>query len=275
VFVAGHTCSHASIPASKIYEEAGILMISPASTNPKLTDEGGDNVFRVSGRDDRQGTIAANYLVDVWGDQRIALLHDGTTYGEGLAYETRKQLRVRGINPAVYEAYSPGKRDYFDLVTALQDADIDVIYIGGYSTDAGLIVRQARDRAYDAQFVSGDSLTNDEFWMIAGPAANGTLVTFSPDARSNPAAAPVVGQFRSRGFEPSGYTLHTYAAIQIWAQAVEKAGSLSLDALVAQMRSSEFETVLGKISFDEKGDITTAGFVWYVWKDGEYVALPR
>jgi ABC-type branched-subunit amino acid transport system substrate-binding protein len=154
VFVAGHVCSHSSIPASKVYEQAGVLMISPASTNPRLTDEGGDNVFRVCGRDDQQGMVSGDYLADEWGGKKIAILHDSSTYGKGLADETRKQLNKRGVKAAMYEAYAPGERDYSELVSRLHAANIDVVYIGGYSSEAGLIVRQARDRGYGAQVVS-------------------------------------------------------------------------------------------------------------------------
>ncbi len=109
--------------------------------------------------------------------------------------------------------------------------------------------------------------------MITGPAGEGTLVTFGPDPRANAEAAPVVKQFRDQGFEPSGYTLHTYAAVQVWAQAVEKAGSLDLDAVIASLRSHAFQTVLGEIGFDTKGDVTAPGYVWYVWNNGAYVPL--
>jgi branched-chain amino acid transport system substrate-binding protein len=271
VFVAGHVCSHSSIPASKVYEKAGVLMISPASTNPRLTDEGGPNVFRVCGRDDQQGIVAGNYLADEWGDKRIAILHDDSTYGKGLADETRKQLNKRGITEAMYEVYIPGERDYSALISKMQATGIDVVYVGGYSTEAGLILRQGRNQGFEAQLVSGDALTNDEFWMITGPAGEGTLLTFGPDPRANAAAAPVVRQFRDQGFDPLGYTLHTYAAVQVWAQAVRKAGVLDIGAVIKALRSHEFDTVLGKIGFDQKGDVNASGYVWYVWKDGEYV----
>ena len=275
VFVAGHVCSHSSIPASKVYETAGVLMISPASTNPRLTDEGGDNVFRVCGRDDQQGAVAGDYLAEVWGDEKIAILHDGSTYGKGLADETRKQLNKRGIVEAVYEAYAPGERSYSKLVARLQTADIDVVYVGGYSAEAGLIVRQARDRGYGAQFVAGDAVTNDEFWMITDSAGEGTLVTFGPDPRQNASAASVVDRLRERGFEPAGYTLHTYAAVQVWAQAANDAGTLALDGVVDSLRRGRFDTVLGEIGFDEKGDATTPGYVWYVWQNGKYVPVAQ
>ena len=270
VFVAGHVCSHSSIPASKIYEEAGVLMISPASTNPRLTDEGGANVFRMCGRDDQQGVVAGDYLADAWGDNKIAILHDGSTYGKGLSEETRKQLRKRGGSEALYEAYFPGERSYGDLVSKLQAARIDVVYVGGYSADTGLMVRQARDLDYGAQFLAGDAVTNDEFWMITGPAGQGTLVTFGPDPRENPAATSVLDRFRERGFEPVGYTMHTYAAVQVWAQAVQQVGSVATDVVADALRRHQFDTVLGKIGFDKKGDISAPGYIWYVWSNGEY-----
>ena len=270
VFVAGHYCSHASIPASKVYEQNGILMISPASTNPRLTDEGGENVFRVAGRDDLQGEIAGDYLADQWAGKAIAILHDQTTYGKGLAEETRKQLNERGITEAMFEAFTPGESDYSALVSKMQAAGIEVFYVGGYSAEAALILRQARTRGYDAQLVSGDGIVTEDFWLIAGPAGEGALMTFFPDARGNPEAASAVDAFRARGYEPEGYTLHAYAAVQVWAQAVEKAGTLELATVIEALRDGRFDTVLGALDFDEKGDVTTPSFVWYVWHDGRY-----
>ncbi len=271
IFVAGHFCSGASIPASKIYEQVGLLMISPSSTNTKLTDEGGPNIFRVCGRDDQQGFIAGNYLADEWGNKRITILHDNTAYGEGLADETRKQLNKRGVKEAMYQAYEPGLRDYSALISKMQSAGIDVFYVGGYSTEAALMLRQARLGGYEVQLISGDALATDEFWMITGPAGEGTRMTFFPDPRNNSGSAEVVERFRARSFEPVGYTLYAYGAVQVWAQAVAKAGTLDLDAVINALRSHRFDTVLGQIGFDDKGDVTTPGFVWYVWKNGAYV----
>jgi branched-chain amino acid transport system substrate-binding protein len=272
-FVAGHWCSSSSIPASKVYEGADTLMITPASTNPKLTDEGGPNVFRLSGRDDEQGIVAGDYLASHWGDKKIAILHDRTTYGKGLADATKQQLNKRGVDEAMYESYMPGGADYSSMVSKMQSEDIDVFYVGGYSTEAGLMVREARDKSYDIQMISGDALTSTEFAMVAGPAADGTLITFFPDARGYPEAADVVARFRDDGYEPEGYTLQTYAAFQTWAQAAEKAGSLDLEKMIDALRQTEFQTVFGTFSFDDNGDMTAPGFVWYHWKDGEYLPV--
>jgi branched-chain amino acid transport system substrate-binding protein len=269
-FVAGHFCSGSSIPASKVYEEEGVLQISPASTNPKLTEEGEDNVFRVCGRDDQQGIVAGNFLADTYGSKKIAVLHDKTAYGKGLADETKKQLNKRGIKEAMYEAYTAGEKDYSALISKMKANGVGVFYVGGYHTEAGLMVRQARDQGYDVQLVSGDALVTDEFWKITGDAGAGTLMTFSPDPRKNAVAAPVVAKFRAQNYEPEGYTLYTYGAIQAWAQAVEKAGSTDLNKVIASLRKNKFDTVLGSIGFDMKGDVTAPGYVWYIWKGGQY-----
>ncbi|OAP39964.1 branched chain amino acid ABC transporter substrate-binding protein [Sinorhizobium glycinis] len=273
VFVVGHYCSGASIPASEIYAEAGVLQISPSSTNPALTEQGHANVFRVCGRDDAQGLKAGNYLAERWGDKKIAILHDDTTYGKGLAEETKKQLNKRGVTEAIYQSYEPGKDDYSAEIAALQTADIAVLYLGGYHTEAALMVRASRERAYPVQVISGDDTATEAFGLIAGPAAEGTLFTFVADPRRNSEAADVVERFRAENFEPDSWTLHSYGAAEVWAQAVQKAGSLEPQKVIAALRDHQFDTVLGRIDFDGKGDLTVQNWVWYVWKGGEYVPL--
>jgi len=272
-FVVGHNCSGASIPASEIYEAAGVIQISPASTNPALTEQGYANVFRVIGRDDAQGVVAGNYLADHWSDVKIAVLHDDSTYGKGLADETRKQLERRGVTEAIYEAYTPGKNDYSAEIAALEAADIAVLYIGGYQTEVAFMARAARDRGYSLQLISGDAMSVEELGLIAGPAAEGIRFTFVADPRGNAEAASVVERFRGESFEPAGYTLLSYAAVQAWAQGVESAGSLESQAVIASLHSNSFDTVLGQIAFDAKGDLTVQSWVWYVWKGGEYAPL--
>ncbi|MEQ9642677.1 MAG: branched-chain amino acid ABC transporter substrate-binding protein [Alphaproteobacteria bacterium] len=270
VFMAGHFCSGSSIPASQVYEEEGILQISPASTNPKFTDEGGPNVFRVCGRDDQQGLVAGNFLAKHFGDKNIAVVHDKTAYGKGLADETLKSMKAAGKNETLYEAYTAGEKDYTALVSKLKQNAVDVLYVGGYHTEAGLMVRQMRDQGMSTVLVSGDALVTDEYWSITGDAGEGTLMTFSPDPRKSAKAAPVVEAFRKAGIEPEGYVLYTYAAVQVFAQAANKAGSTDLDAVLKAMNSTTFNTVLGDLSFDSKGDVTLPGYVFYEWKGGKY-----
>jgi len=270
VLIDGHWCSGSSIPASKVYEEEGVLMISPGSTNPKLTEEGGDNVFRVCGRDDQQGSVAAKFLAERYRDKKIAVIHDKTAYGQGLADETRKSLEGLGVQPAMYEAYTAGEKDYTALVSKLKQNSIDVLYVGGYHTEAGLIVRQMREQGMSTVLMSGDALITEEYWSITGDAGEGTLMTFSPDPRKNPKATPVVAAFREKSIEPEGYVLYSYGAIQAWAQAATHAGTVALEPVIKALHEKEFDTVLGTIGFDEKGDVSAPGYVVYVWKGGTY-----
>lgn len=274
-FVVGHFCSGASIPAAKVYDQAGIIQITPGSTNPRLTEERHANVFRTCGRDDQQGKDAGDYLADRWREAKIAILDDGSVYGQGLADETKKQLNKRGVRETIHEALTPGQSDYSTLLEKLRTSGIRVAYYGGYYQEAALIIRGARESGYDLQLVSGDGLATSSFWQIAGQAGAGTLFTFFPDARQNEVAKSTVERFRKQGFEPEGYTLYSYAAVQVWAQAAAKASSTETKAVIAALRTGEFDTVLGRISFDAKGDLRQPAFVWYIWQDGKYVPYER
>ncbi len=256
--------------SSNVYNEEGILQISPASTNPQLTERGLDNVFRVCGRDDQQGTIAGNYLADTFSGKKIAVVHDKQAYSKGLADATKAQLNKRGVEESMYETITAAEKDYTAFVTKLKQAKIDVLYYGGYHTEAGLIVRQMRDQGLGTLLISGDALVTDEYWAISGPAGEGTLMTFGPDPRKMATAKTVVDDFKKAGYNPEGYTLYTYAAIQAWAQAVTKAGSTDLDKVTKALRGNTFKTVLGDLTFDAKGDIKQPAYVWYVWSDGKY-----
>jgi len=269
--VAGHYCSGSSIPASKVYAEADMVQISPASTNPAFTDDrSGPNIYRVCGRDDQQGGIAGKYLATHFADKDIAIVHDKTAYGKGLADEVKKTLNAAGKQETLYEAITAGDKDYSALVSKLKQANIDVLFYGGYHTEAGLIIRQMRDQGMATILMGGDALITQEFWSITGPAGEGTLMTFSPDPRKNPAAAEVVKRFKEKGIEPEGYVLYTYAAVQTWKQAAEKAKSTESADVVKAMNDTEFDTVIGKFKFNEKGDPNLPPYAVYRWSNGTY-----
>ena len=271
VYVAGHFCSGSSIPASAVYNDSNVIQISPASTNPKFTDERpGPGIFRVCGRDDQQGQVAGAFLAKNFADKNIAIIDDKSAYGKGLADETRKFMNEAGKTEVLNESYNAGERDYSALVSKLKAANVDVLYVGGYHTEAGLIKRQMVDQGMSTILVSGDALVTDEYWQITGDAGAGTLVTFSPDPRKNPIAKPVVEALEAAVKTTEGYALYTYGAIQAWAQAVEKAGSTDFDPVVAELNANNFSTVLGDVKFDDKGDVTLPGYVFYEWKNGTY-----
>src|SRR5215213_9327938 len=207
-FVVGHFNSGVSIPASQVYEEAGIVQVSPASTNPQFTERGMWNTFRTCGRDDQQGAVAGTYLAAKFNGKKVAVVHDKTPYGKGLADETQKAMEAKGLKAVMYEGINPGEKDYSALVSKLKQANVDVVYFGGLHTEAGLIIRQMRDQGLNSPLMSGDGIVSAEFTSIAGPGAEGTLMTFGPDARKNPNAKEVVEKFRKKGYEPEAYTLY-------------------------------------------------------------------
>jgi len=269
--VAGHYCSGSSIPASQVYAEGNLIEISPASTNPAYTDNRpGPNIYRVCGRDDQQGSVAGKYLATHFADKNIAIIDDKTAYGKGLAEEMKKALNAAGKQEVLSESYTAGEKDYSALVSKLKQANVDVLFLGGYHTEAGLIVRQMRDQGMDTILMGGDALVTQEYWSITGPAGEGTLMTFSPDPRKNPAAAEVVARFKKKGIEPEGYVLYTYAAIQAWKQAAEKAGTTDAPAVVKALNDNAFDTVIGKFRFDKKGDPNLPPYAVYRWSNGTY-----
>jgi len=271
VFVAGHFCSSSSIPASKVYADEGILQITPASTNPKFTDEGGWNTFRTCGRDDQQGAVAGAYIAKNYGGRRIAILHDNSAYGKGLADETKKALNKAGVNEVLYSPYTPGEKDYSAIVSRLKQANVSLIYIGGYQTEIGLIKRQSTQQGLNAVVMGGDALVTTEYWQITGDTGEGTLMTFPSDPRIRPTAAAVVKEFKDKGIDPEGYVLYTYAAVQLWAEAATKAGTTDPKKVAAMLKSGgPWDTVLGKIAFDKKGDIVESDYTMYIWHNGNY-----
>ncbi len=163
-----------------------------------------------------------------------------------------------------------GDKDFSALVSKMKEAKVGVIYFGGYYTEAGLIVRQSKDQGLNAVLVGGDALVTSEFWKITGDAGAGTLMTFSPDPRKIPAAAPVVAEFAQQGYDPEGYTLYTYAAVQIFAAAAAQAKSVKVEDLSKVLHTARLDTVLGPIGFDAKGDVIGPGYVMFVWQDGKY-----
>jgi branched-chain amino acid transport system substrate-binding protein len=273
-FVAGHYCSSSSIPASEAYAEGGVLQITPASTNPQFTERGLWNTFRVCGRDDQQGSVAGDYIAKNYKGKNIAVIHDKTTYGKGLADETKKAINKAGVRERLYEAYNKGDKDFTALVSKLKLNNVDLVYVGGYHQEAGLILRQMRDQGLKTVLMAGDALADKEFASITGPAADGVLFTFGPDPRKKPAAAAIVKTFKNKNVDPEGYTLYTYAAFQIWTQAVAKAGTTDAKKVAATIKAGSWDTVLGKISYTPKGDITILDYVVYKWDaTGNYAEL--
>jgi branched-chain amino acid transport system substrate-binding protein len=250
-------------------------MISPSSTNPALTDAGLDNVFRVCGRDDQQGKVQGEYILKHFPGQKIAIIHDNSTAGKGQAEEVQKTINAAGVKEVIFESYMPGQRDYSALVAKLKQARIQVLDIGGYHTEAGLITRQLKEQNANIQVIGGDALVTDEFWSITGSTGEGVLMSFGPDPRNRPEAHAAMEALRKGGYEPEGYTLYTYAAVQAVAEGIKRAGDMNPDKVKKTVRQSSIPTVLGPVGFDAKGDVTGSTYVIYRWHDGKYAEIGK
>ena len=243
IFMHGHWCSSSTIPASEVYVEANIPVVT-VSTNPKVTDRGLKNIFAIAGRDDQQGQVAGAYLVEKFKGKKIAVVDDKSAYGKGLADEVAKAMEAKGVKPALRESITAGEKDYSGLVSKLKSSGIEVMSYGGYHTEVALILRQAQQAGLKLTVMGGDTMSNTELATAAGPEANNVLFTFGPDARKNPSAAPVVKKFHDAKVEPEGYVLYAYAAFQLFDQAATKAKSTKFADIEKALRNGTFDTVI-------------------------------
>ena len=277
--VVGHFCSSSTIPASEIYDEAGIIAITPGSTNPQVTERGLSAMFRMCGRDDQQGIVAGDYIVDVLKGKKVVVLHDKDTYGQGLADATKAQLAKRGVTPVLYEGLTRGEKDFSAVVTKIRAAGADVVYFGGLHPEAGPLVRQLREQGLkDVKFMSDDGIVTDELVTTAGGPQNvdGVYMTFGADPRLLPDSKTVVDTFRKAGTEPEGYTLYAYASVQTLAAAFNGSKSNSGEKAAEWLKKNPVKTVMGEKTWDAKGDLKVSDYVVYQWdKDGKYHQLEK
>jgi branched-chain amino acid transport system substrate-binding protein len=278
VFVDGLFCSGSSIPASAVYGEQGVLQITPASTNPKLTEDaaadGLRTVFRTCGQDNRQGTFAGTWMAENYAGKNVAILDDGSAYGKGVADEAARSMEASGLKTALRDAYPQKLHDFSSLIARLKAAPIDLVYIGGYHDSIGLLVRQARAEGFAGDFAAADALATSEFWAIAGNAAEGVRYTDASSQINLVSAKSAVEKFRAANYEPEGYTLGSYAAVQAWAAGAEIAGSADPLKVAEALRRSTIPTAIGDLSWDDKGDLNRVEYAWFVWHRGQIAEEP-
>jgi branched-chain amino acid transport system substrate-binding protein len=277
-FVDGHACSGSSIPASAVYAESAILMMSPASSNPVLTEDaaakGWPTIMRLYTRDDAQGNFIGPWIAQKYKGKNVVILHDKSAYGQGVADAVKATMNAGGLNEVLYEGINAGEKDYSALVTKLKELKADVVYFGGYHPEGGLIVRQAAEANFKFQLIMPDSIATPEFWQISGPAGEGVMFVFPSDPQSRPEAKAAVETIKQSGFVPEGFTLFAYAVVEAVAQGIERAGSDDPTAVAAALKNGEpIQTVVGPVTFDEKGDLKNATYDINVWHDGKYAKL--
>lgn len=278
-FVDGHACSGSSIPASAVYAEGGVMMMSPASSNPAMTDEaaakGWTTIMRLYTRDDAQGAFIGPWIAKKYAGKNVVILHDKSAYGQGVADAVKATMNDSGLKEVFYDGINAGEKDYSALVTKLKELKTDVVYFGGYHPEAGLILRQAAEQNFKFQLIMPDSIASPEFWQIAGPAGEGTMFVFPSDPQAKPEAKEAVEKIKAGGFTPEGFTLFSYAVIQAFAQGIERAGSDDPAKVAEALKNGEpIQTVVGDVTFDEKGDLKNASYDINQWHDGKYAPIP-
>jgi branched-chain amino acid transport system substrate-binding protein len=273
--VIGHLCSGTAIPVSLLYEAARIPLITLAA-NPLLTDRGLRLTFRSSPPDDANAKFTAQYMVQQLAAKRIALVHDSGVYGKGLAELTRKSLEELGIPPALFEAVEPGQLVFADLIQRLQGAEIDVVYYGGYPRAVGLLRRQMAQAAFVPKMITSGANSSEEYDLIAGQAAEGTLVV--ADQRFNTAEFAQFEESLRAAYHMDSDLRVTrgYASVKIWAQAVEAAGTTDGVAVAQALHSGTFHVFGVKASFRDDGNVQGPlgeSGLW-LWHDRKPVPLP-
>lgn len=272
VAIVGHYNSSCTIPASNIYNEAGIVMITPASTNPMVTDRGYRTIFRTCGRDDQQGKVEAEFATNELKVKRVAILHDKTTYGQGLADEFRKNLWSE-IEVVLYEGVARGDKDFTAILTRVKSLQPDLLMFGGLYPEGGLIAKQMRELGLKCHFLSGDGVFDPEFIRIAGPAAEGAYLSYAPSPQDIPTAQNFLKTYSERWGEPGPYSLFAYDATQVILKAIELAGTTEGKKVAEIIHSHPFEVAAGTIAFDQKGDPVKAPYIMWQVKNGQLIPL--
>jgi branched-chain amino acid transport system substrate-binding protein len=262
IAVIGAYNSTATEPASEIYDEAGILHITPSSTATRLTEKGFQRFFRVCFLDDRQALFAVNAMQQVLGAKTIGILHDNTTYAKGLADWTKKYAEDAGLTVGFFDAINPDDQDFTPILTNIGKAGLDAVYFTGYHAQAGLLLRQAKDLGLDIQWMLGNASNNPELVQIAGvDAAAGAYITTEPLPQdlSYPEAVEFVKAFTEAYGEPpaSVWWLLAAEAFNVISYAIEQTESVDPEVLAEYLHTDfkDFPGLSGPIlGFDEKGD---------------------
>jgi len=274
-FAVAHACSGVTVPAVNVYEQEGIVAITPGATSPLVTDTTKPHFFfRTIGRDDQQGPFAARYIANTLKPKKVAVLHDKQTYGSGVATQVKDSLEKNKVNVVMFEGINVGDSDYSAVITKLKSAGVDLVYFGGYHPELGLLLRQSREQGLDVQFMGPEGTANQDLVAIAGPAIEGLLVTLPSDFTKLPGNEGIVKAFRDAKRDPDGaFQMPAYAAVQILAKSIEAVGE-DPNKVADYMHKTAFDTAIGKVEYDAKGDLKDFEFAVFKWdKDGKKTQL--
>ncbi len=276
-FVIGHVCSGSTIPAADVYDNEGIVMITSSASAPALTDaKQRTSIFRTMGRDDQQSPAAAKYIIEKIKPQKVAVLHDKQSYGQGVAVAVKDELDKNNVNVAILEGINVGESDYSAVITKMKAAGIDFVYFGGYHPEMGLLLRQAKEQGFNAGFMGTEGIANNQLAAVAGPAAEGVYMTQAANFAHDPSNAELVKTFKDKGRDASGaYQLQTYTAVKVIADSINALKSTDPEKVAEYIHANSFDTPIGKISYDEKGDLKIFTYdILRANKDGSRTLAP-
>lgn len=264
-YVVGHLCSGATLAGLELYAKHGVVVITPGSTNPAITENGYEKVFRSIGRDDQQGKVAARYISDVVKARRLAIVDDGRAYGQGLAKEVASHIS-ESTTIVLQDSVKPEKQDYSSLVSSLKKNAVDFVYFGGMHEEMGRLMREARSQQLNVQFMGGDSAASNDINEISGGAADGMLVTLPSDFSSDKKNATLKQQLQEQDIDPtSPYTFTSYTALYLLAEGIKVASSTNVDDVASALRSQQYATPIGTVAYDNKGDVKDFRFSIFRW----------
>ena len=269
-FVVGHLCSSSTQPASDIYEDEGVIMITPAATSPEITSRGYKLIFRTIGLDSAQGPAAGNYIADHVKPKVVAVIHDKQQYGEGIATAVKQTLEKKGTKVSVFEGLNAGDKDFSSIIQKLKQANVDFVYYGGYHPELGLILRQAKEKGLNAKFMGPEGVGNDSISQIAQGASEGLLVTLPKSFDTDPANKAIVEEFAKNKQDPTGpFVFPAYSAVEVIAGGIAASKSEDTAKVAEAIHAGTFKTPTGDLSFDAKGDLKDFKFVVYEWHFGK------
>lgn len=267
--VVGHLNSGVTIPASGIYHQAGIPMITGSATNPQLTEQGFDNIFRVVGRDDQQGPAIASYLAATEKPKVVAVIDDSTAYGEGLADQVAKTLKAEGVKVLAREKGTDKTTDWKAVLTKIKGEKPNAVFFGGMDATGGPLMKQARELGIKAVFAFGDGACTDKMHELAGEAAEGMLCSqagIPPQAASKAFLEAYKAKFN---IDPILYAPFTYDAANLLIQAMKEANSADPAKYLPFLHKINYTGATGNIQFDAKGDRKDAEITIFVMKNGK------
>ncbi len=272
--VIGHLNSGTTIPASRIYNDAGIVQISPSATNPKYTEQNFKSAFRVMTNDVQQGKVLGDYAVKQLAAKKIAIIDDRSAYGQGLAEQFEKAVKAAGGEVVSHEYTTDKSTDFMAILTSVKAKAPDLLFYGGMDSQGGPMIKQLRTLGVTAKFLMGDGGSTPEFIKLSGGNAEGAYSSLpGVPIDKMPGGKAFADKFNAKYGQIQLYAPYCYDAVNAMITAMQKAGSSDPAKYLPELAKIEMEGVTAPVRFDEKGDIKDGTVTMYQVKNGKWVVM--